>query len=115
MKRLDVRYMHQKLLIRIAHKLRLLVHSLLPRFLTYLAPRPWTGFVECIDGAEVDLLVDVVLKRWRNVVAMIVRVTAMGMIVVSVSVAVAVAGMLVVAVRHLVLAFETRLARYKER
>jgi len=84
--------MHQQLLIRIALQLGLGVQSFGPCLLHDLRAGPRLGFVERVDGAEVDLFVDVVLERRGQVIRVIVR-RALGVVV-------AVMAAFVVAVRH---------------
>jgi hypothetical protein len=64
--------MHQQLLVRIALQLRLLIQPLAPRLLHHFRATSRFALVQCIDCAEVDLLVYVVLQRGRDVVGVVV-------------------------------------------
>ena len=98
-KRLGVRHVHQQLFVGIAAEFGLSGQSLVPCLFTDLAARPRRTLVERVDGAKVDLLVDVVLEGGRDIVAMVVSAVRMSVIM-------AVAFVFVVAVRHYELMFE---------
>lgn len=72
--------MHQQLLVRVALQFRLLVQSLGPRLLHHFRAAPRLTLVQCVDRAEVDLLVDVVLQRWSEIVRVVVG-RALGVVV----------------------------------
>jgi len=88
-----VRYVHQQLLVRIAAEFRFSVKPLCPCLLHYPRPRSRLRLVQRVDGGEVDLLVDVVVQRRRDVVGVVMS-GALRMVV-------TVMAMLVVAVRHI--------------
>lgn len=67
-----IRDMHQQLLVGVAAELGFGIEALVPGLLANLAPRARRGFVQRVDGTEVDLLVDVVLQGRSDVVGMIV-------------------------------------------
>lgn len=71
----DVRDVHQQLLISIAFELRLGLESFRPCLPDDLGPRSRLALVERRDGAEIYLLVDVILQRRRQVILVIVRRT----------------------------------------
>jgi hypothetical protein len=87
-----LRYVHEQLLVRIALQLRLLVQPFAPSLLHDLGAAPRLALVQRVDSAEVDLLVDVVLQRGRDIVGMVVG-CSLGVVVTMVFV-------FVVAVRH---------------
>lgn len=74
------RDMHQQLLVRIALQFRLIVQSLRPRLLHHFRAASGFTLIQCVDRAEVDLLVDVVLQRRSEIVRMVVG-RAFGVIV----------------------------------
>lgn len=67
-----LRDVHEQLLICIALQLRLFIKPLAPRFLHDFRSAPRLALVQRVDGAEVDLLVDVVLQRGCEIVGMVV-------------------------------------------
>lgn len=86
-------YVHEELFVRVALQGRFRVETVCPGFLEDERSRARGGFVEGLDGAEVDLVVDVVLESGGQVVRVVVR--AAGAVIVRVGV-----GVLIVAVRH---------------
>jgi len=86
-----LRNVHEQLLVRIRAQLWFQIQPLSPRFLAYFRSGSWRRLVQCIDCIEVDLLVNVILNCWREVVRMIM--SAVGMVV---TVAVAMTGVLIV-------------------
>jgi hypothetical protein len=87
-----LRNVHEQLLVCVALQFRLLVQPFAPSFLHDLCAAPGFALVQRVDGAEVDLLVYVVLQRGRDVVAMVVGC--------SLGVVVTMAFVFVVTVRH---------------
>lgn len=86
-------YVHEELFVRVALQGRFRVETVCPGFLEDERSRARGGFVEGLDGAEVDLVVDVVLESGGQVVRVVV--CAAGAVIVGVGV-----GVLIVAVRH---------------
>lgn len=86
-------YVHEELFVRIALQGRFRVETVCPGFLEDERSRARGGFVEGLDGAEVDLVVDVVLESGGQVVRVVV--CAAGAVIVRVGV-----GVLIVTVRH---------------
>lgn len=86
-------YVHEELFVRVALQGRFRVETVCPGFLEDERSRAGGGFVEGLDGAEVDLVVDVVLESGGQVVRVVVR--AAGAVIVGVGV-----GVLIVTVRH---------------
>lgn len=72
--------MHEELLVGVTLQLRFGLQSLSPCLLHDLAACSRLGFIQRVDGGEVNLLVDVVLERGREVVGVIVC-GALGVIV----------------------------------
>lgn len=86
-------YVHEELFVRVALQGRFRVETVCPGFLEDERSRARDGFVEGLDGAEVDLAVDVVLESGGQVVRVVV--CAAGAVIVRVGV-----GVLIVTVRH---------------
>lgn len=86
-------YVHEELFVRVALQGRFRVETVCPSFLEDERSRARGGFVEGLDGAEVDLVVDVVLESGGQVVRVVV--CAAGAVIVRVGV-----GVLIVTVRH---------------
>lgn len=86
-------YVHEELFVRVALQGRFRVETVCPGFLEDERSRARGGFVEGLDGAEVDLVVDVVLESGGQVVRVVV--CAAGAVIVRVGV-----GVLIVTVRH---------------
>lgn len=86
-------YVHEELFVRVALQGRFRIETVCPGFLEDERSRARGGFVEGLDGAEVDLVVDVVLESGGQVVRVVV--CAAGAVIVGVGV-----GVLIVTVRH---------------
>lgn len=69
--------MHNQLLISITLALGLLLQPLRPRLLANGLPGPRLGLVERGDAVEVDMLVERVLERGRNVIGVIMGAVVM--------------------------------------
>lgn len=93
--RRDERNVHQKLLVGVRGKLWLGIQALVPRLLAYFAPHPRNRLVQSVDGAEINLLVYVVLQRRSDIIRVVVSTVVM-----AVTMTVAVARVFIVTMRH---------------
>lgn len=75
------RHSEQQLLISITPQLRLIFHALYPRLLQHFGRRSGLLLIETCNFAEVDLLVEKVLKGRCNVIVVVVSAVGMRVVV----------------------------------